>query len=195
MTLTLHAGSAEAWHINCGATIRITDPVGGQAGDVVLFDRDNPRLMFSQARTRVENRTTQPRAGAGLWSVGLEPAMLATITALSDTARLDLLYTPCCRWALRKRFNVDRDGCGELLVDALKDHQLDGMELPDPLNIFFAVNVDAVGGMTITRGGSQAGSVLELRAERDLIVAVSACPAPRADGGDPGTLLIEHLST
>lgn len=194
MQTTLDPRSAGVWEVGAGARLRIIDPVGGQAGDVVLFDRHDMRVCFSQSRTRVENRTVRPTAGAELWSGGPEPVVLASIAALSPTARLDLLYTPCCRWALRKRFGLEQDGCWELLSGALYAHGVDAEKLPDPLNIFFGVDVDARGGMAIVPGGSAAGDALELRVVRDLIVAVSACPAPRADGGTSAGLIVEVLS-
>lgn len=194
MSVTLAPRSAGVWLVAAGARLRVADPCGGQAGDVVLFDRHDVRVCFSQSRTRVENRTVRPTVGAGLWSGGREPVALASVTALSPKARLDLLYTPCCRWALRKRFMIEREGCWELLERALETHGIASNPLPDPLNIFFGVDVDAHGGMAIVPGASSAGDVFEMRAERDLIVAVSACPAPRADGGESGPLIVDVLT-
>jgi uncharacterized protein YcgI (DUF1989 family) len=47
----------------------------------------------------------------------------------------------------------------------------------DPFNVFMNTEIDEAGRMVIHTPRSQAGDHLELRAEMDLIVAVSACAA------------------
>ena len=52
-----------------------------------------------------------------------------------------------------------------------------------PLNVFMHTVVGPEGRLTVRPPRSKAGDALELRAERDLLVAVSACSASGANGG------------
>ena len=94
----------------------------------------------------------------------------------------DLLYTPCCRWALEKRFGVSRDGCVEHLVEALAPWGITAAAMPDPLNLFFTVSVAPDGAMTILPSRSAAGSYIELKSEMDCLLAVATCAVPRPAG-------------
>ena len=47
------------------------------------------------------------------------------------------------------------------------------------LNFFMNVPVELDGGMALTEGFSQAGDFVDLRAEMDVLVAVSNCPQTR----------------
>ena len=171
--------SARAFVVRRGQTLRVIDVAGGQPGDLVAFAAEDLSVTFSQARTRVENRTVRVTAGHGLWTNAQPPAMMFTITADTGGPH-DLLYTPCCRYALETRFGVTRDGCLENLVAALAPWRVAERDVPDPLNLFFNVEVDAAGALTIGTHNSSAGSFIELRAEMDCVVAVSTCAVPVA---------------
>ena len=169
--------SARAFTVAKGGTVRIIDVEGGQPGDFVAFNLHDPAERFSQSRTRVENRTVTITAGHALWTNVQPPRVMFTVVA--DTAgNHDLLYTPCCRYALQTRFGVTGDGCLENLVKALAPWGIAALDVPDPLNLFFSVNVDANGAMTIGDHGSRAGDSIELHAEIDCLVAISTCAVP-----------------
>ncbi len=177
--------SAHAFSVPPRARVRVTDLQGGQPGDLVAFSADDLLVRLSAARTRVENGKVTVTAGDGLWSNAQPPGVL--LTMVEDTCEgHDLLYAPCCRYALRERFGVDRDGCLELLLEALAPWGVALHEVPDPVNLFFRVLVDARGRLRIGPRPSTAGDFVELRAEAACVVAVSACPAPRPDGPNTG---------
>jgi len=52
-----------------------------------------------------------------------------------------------------------------------------------PFNVFMSTPVAADGRLTISPPRSRPGDAIELRAERDVFVAVSACSAGVANGG------------
>ena len=169
--------SARAFTIAAGQTLRIVDVEGGQPGDLVAFRADDPSIRFSQARTRVENRKVRVTQGDILWTNAARPEVMFTITGDTCGAH-DLLYTPCCRYALEKRFDVSRDGCLENLAKALGPWGVEARAIPDPLNVFFRVCVDRAGRMEIREPVSAPGGFIELRAEMDCVVAVSTCAVP-----------------
>ncbi len=172
--------SARAFTVEPRQTVRIVDVGGRQPGDFVAFRSDDLSAAFSQARTRVENRRVRVTTGHVLWTNTQPPQPMFTIVADTCGAH-DLLYTPCCRYALEKRFGVFREGCLENLVKALEPWDVPIERVPDPLNLFFAVTADPSGHMAIQEPPSKSGDYIELRAEVPCIVAISTCSVPSAD--------------
>ena len=178
--------SAEAFVVEAGQTVRIVDVAGGQAGDFVALVRDDLRVRFSQSRTRVENASCRLTTGHSLWTNTQPPEVMFTIAA--DTAGAhSLLYSPCCRYALRKRFGLDGEGCLEHLAAALAPWGLSADDVPDPLSLFFDVALQPDGAMSIAHMTSPPGAMLQLRAEIAALVAVSTCPVPRPGKHRPWT--------
>lgn len=169
--------SAEAFEVRRGQSVRVIDVAGGQPGDFVAINPENLAERFSQSRTRVEEQATRVTAGHRLWTNTQPPRVMFTITA--DTCgRHDLLYSPCCRYALEKRFGCERDGCLEHLTAALAAWGIPPQDVPDPLSLFFCVERTTDGKIALGRHDSQAGAVIELRAEMDSVVAISTCSVP-----------------
>jgi len=123
--------SAKCFIVNKEETIRITDVNGKQPGDFVAFNLEDPSERFSQARTRVENRKSRVTENDTHRTNANPPRVMFTITGDTCGAH-DLLYTPCCRYALTTRFGVDRDGCLENLAKALADWGIEEREIPTP---------------------------------------------------------------
>ena len=169
--------SARALAVEAGQTVRIIDTAGRQPGDFVAFKADDLSVKFSQARTRVENRTVRVTQGHALWTNTQPPRVMFTIAA-DMCGTHDLLYTPCCRYALEKRFGLSCDGCIENLANALKPWGILAHEISDPLNLFFSVHVDGEGEMEIREPTSKPGDFIDLKAEMDCVVAVSTCAVP-----------------
>ena len=180
--------SARAFELAAGRWLRIVDVVGGQPGDLVAFNPRNLSERFSQARTRVENGSVRVTTGCGLYSNVQPPRTLLTI--VEDTAgRHDLLYSPCCRYALEKRFGVSRDGCLEHLAQALRPWGLAVGDIPDPLSLFFTVQLEPNGAMALGEHTSRPGDHVTFRAEMDCLVAVSTCSVPIAGRENSGYLI------
>jgi len=174
--LIMPPASAKAFEVRQGQTLRVVDIAGGQPGDLVALCLRDLEEAFSQARTRVENRAFRVTLGHALWTGAAWPRVMFTV--VEDTGGgHDLLYTPCCRYALERRFNVSRDGCLENLTRALEPYLI--RKVPDPLNLFFNVSADPAGPIRIERPLSRPGDRIALRAEMDCLVAVSTCAAPK----------------
>ena len=169
--------SARAFTVSRGQTVRIVDTEGRQPGDLVALKSDDIGVKLSQARTRVENGCTCVTEGHGLWTNTFPPEVMLTIARDTHGAH-ELLYPPCCRYALQKRFGVARDGCLEHLAAALAPWGITPREVPEPLSLFFRVCVDGAGVMRIAKPNSKPGSLIDLKAEMACIVAVSTCSVP-----------------
>lgn len=74
-----------------------------------------------------------------------------------------------------------KPGCREQLAEALEPYGIGFERVTDPFNAAKNAGIDDVGRMVIFEPHSRAGDRVDLRAERDLILAVSACAA---DGND-----------
>lgn len=168
---------SRAFILNKGETLRIVDEAGGQPGDLVAFNAHDLAERFSQSRTRVEHRVYRVTRGHSLWNNAVPPRPMLTIVA-DTSGHHDLLYTPCNRYALEKRFGVSRDGCLEHLAASLAPWAIKLLDIPDPLNLFFNVVADGNGVLAMGNHQSRPGDFIELRAEMDCLLAISTCSVP-----------------
>lgn len=68
-------------------------------------------------------------------------------------------------------------GCWENLTEALKPYHIPPEDIPSPFNIFQTMVIDGKTGHMEHKGIRPVpGTFVELRAEMDCLVAVSACP-------------------
>ena len=153
--------------------MRVVDVVGQQVGDFVAFNLQNLRERFSSGRTRSENAKIRISVGDELFSNDCH----VMFSIPRDTCGVhDLLYPPCSRWVFENRYKVPpHDGCLENLGKALSSWGIDALDIPDPFNIFENSVVDKDGNLNILEPISKAGTYIELRAEMDCLVGISAC--------------------
>ena len=85
-----------------GERLRITDPQGGQSGDLVAFSQDG-RQRLSNGRTFDYGGKIYLSRGDVLWSDRSEPML--TIVA-DDVGRHDFLYSPCSLEMYRIQYTV-----------------------------------------------------------------------------------------
>lgn len=77
-----------------------------------------------------------------------------------------------------------RPGCLGNLAYVLKPYGVEEDAIPEPFNCFMNVPVDGrTGTITFETPLSKAGDHIDFVAEMDLIVAITACSAPRSNGG------------
>jgi uncharacterized protein YcgI (DUF1989 family) len=67
--------------------------------------------------------------------------------------------------------------CFENLANSLARYGIDPDDIPTTFNIFMNVEIGADGVLHILPPRSRAGDVIELRAEMDLVVGLTACSA------------------
>ena len=84
--------------------------------------------------------------------------------------------------------------CHDNLCAAVRQLGLEPEPLPTAFNFFMNVEISADGLLTFAPPRSRAGDSMILRAEMDLAIALSACPASTCNGGDAtGPLAFEVL--
>lgn len=166
-----------------GERLRISDPQGGQSGDLVAFSQDG-RERLSNGRTFDYGGKIYVSTGDVLWSDRSHPML----TILDDqVGRHDFLYSACSAEMYRIQYGAtgDHANCNDNLGAALRELGIDPEPLPTPLNVFMRVDVAADGRLVFAPPQSRAGDAIVLRAEMDLAIALSSCPASTCNGGAP----------
>jgi len=177
------AGGGTAMRLQRGEHLRLIDPHGGQSGDLMAYSPDG-RHRMSNGRTFDYGGHIFLSTGDVIWSNLSEPMW----TIVDDqVGRHDFLYASCSLEMYRKQYGVTgyHANCHDNLCQGLRELGLEPEPLPTAFNFFMAVNVDAEGLLSFEPPRSRAGDSMVLRAEMDLAVVVTACPASTCNGGAP----------
>ena len=159
-----------------GQRLRIIDPQGEQVSDLVAFAQGDKGEWLSSGRSIDYANTIYLTSGHVLYSNRSRPMF----TLLEDkVGRHDFLLTPCSPETFQIIYgNHDpHPSCFGNLVKNLAPLGIQPDDIPTTFNVFMNVLVAESGELTIGPPRSQAGDYLDLRAEMDLIVGVTACSA------------------
>ena len=117
--------------------------------------------------------------------------VLATIIA-EDVGRHDFLYTPCSQEMYEIQYGAvaPHPNCYNNLTGALAAHGVPVSTVTVALNVFMFASVADDGRLTVHPTRATKGDSIVLRVERDVLAAVSSCPAAGCNRGDPGPLLV-----
>ncbi len=175
--------SGAAIVLDAGDTLHIADPDGGQVSDLVAYNRNDIREVISNGRTFDYEETIQLTTGNRLWSNRSNPML----SIMRDTVgRHDFLLTPCSVATFRHFYpdKPEHRGCFGNLTDVLARYGIAEDMIPTAFNVFMNVPVDgATGALRVDPPISRPGDCIELRAEMDLIVGMTACSAYASNGG------------
>jgi len=173
---TIEPRGRTAFTVDRGQTVRIVDLDGQQVADFVCFRRPDTGEKLSIHNTALIHGTIHVTAGHTLLSDRCTPLM--TITA--DTCgRHDLLAGSCSEGTNRWRYGVaDTPNCRSNFEMALRPFGVPLKEVPYSFNVFMNVPIEG-GRIWITEPISKAGDYITLRAEEDLLIAISNCPQER----------------
>jgi uncharacterized protein YcgI (DUF1989 family) len=166
-----------------GEHLRIIDLEGGQTGDLMAFSQDG-RERLSNGRTFDYGGKIYLSTGDVLWSDRSSPML----TIVEDgVGRHDFLYSPCSLEMYRIQYGVTdyHANCHDNLLSALREFGIEPDYLPTAFNFFMNVEVLPDGRLKFAPPRCRAGDSLVLRAEMDLAIALSACPASGCNGGAP----------
>ncbi len=182
-TVDVPAGGGAACVVRRGERLRVVDVQGGQVADFNAWSLEDPRERFWSARTRILEGA-HLSTGNRLWS---SPSMVVLFTITADTLQPkpsplggkshDLLWARCSAglWQLRDgRPNLLN--CQDNLARAIAPHGLSVHDVHDAFNIFMKTGLGADDRLFQEDPETEPGDYLELRAELDCLVAVSACP-------------------
>ena len=164
-----------------GQVLRVIDPEGEQVSDVVAFAADDTSERLSSGRSIDYNNTIYLTSGHVLYSNRSNPMF----TILEDrVGRHDFLLTPCSP----ETFEILYEGhqgyhpsCFENLEKNLEPFGIAGDDIPTTFNAFMNVGISPAGELHIGPPLSGPGDFVDLRAEMDLIVGVTACSAEKSN--------------
>ena len=166
-----------------GEQLRIIDTEGGQTGDLMAFSQDAQERL-SNGRTFDYGGKIYLSTGDVLWSDRSNPML----TIIEDqVGRHDFLYSSCSLEMYRIQYGVTgyHPNCHDNLVSALRELGITPDYLPTAFNFFMNVDVRPDGRLEFAPPKCRAGDSIVLRAEMDLAIALSACPASTCNGGAP----------
>ena len=157
-----------------GQTLRITDLEGQQVADVIAFALPDLSDRLWPSTTIRLNGTVYLTTGHTLYSELSRPLL----TIIEDTCgRHDMLAGSCNAEIDKVRYGVeDHRGCVENFVEAIAPWGLGRVDVPMSFNVFMNCPVEPDGSWSIVAPVSRAGDYITLRAETDVLVAISNCP-------------------
>ena len=176
--------------------VRITCLEGAQVVDLWAFDVADNNIFLSAEHTRSTLERLSPKVGDALYS-NRRQAMLTVVEDTSPGTH-DFLMSACDprRYELLGHKGYHRS-CAENLCLAMDDAGATAHELPSPFNTFQNVEIYDGGDIAIVPPKVSAGQYLEMKAESDLLIVVSACPMDIAltNGPDGKTrpILLQRL--
>ncbi len=174
-TITVPAREGRAVELARGDAIRVIDPNGGQVADVFAFCADNLREYHSAEHTRVYVGRLFPHVGEQFVTNRRRPIL--TLEADDSPGVHDMLCAACdpSRFELLGAQGWHAS-CQENLQNAMAALGHEGIEIPQPINLFMNIPVGLDATIGFEPAPTKAGDSAMLRAELDIVVAVSACP-------------------
>jgi uncharacterized protein len=162
--------------MSAGELLRLEDLEGQQAIDLICYSKDDPSEKFWAAHTAKLNGTIYVSTGHVLYSDKANPMM----TIVADSVGVNDVICGSCSAALDEvRYGPEKavPGCMDNFEAAIEPWGLTRADVPMCFNIFLDYPVGDRGRVAMDREApSSAGDEMVLRAEMDLLVAISNCP-------------------
>lgn len=157
-----------------GQIVRVTDVEGEQVADFAAYNAVHPNERIDPGVTIDALGKMNVLPGDILYSNQYRPLL----TIIKDTVgRHDFINSACRPEMYEVLYNKkEHASCYNNLNEALAEFGLPAPDQHYPFNLFMNTVIDPSGKVSVERPLSKAGDYIELRAEMDLIIAISACP-------------------
>jgi uncharacterized protein YcgI (DUF1989 family) len=169
------ATRGKAVRLAAGEAVRVVNTHGSQVVDTWAFCAEDLAHHMSMEHTRVENGRLMPAAGQTLFTNRREPILVLeedTSPGIHDT-----LMAACDRWRYEHLGCTEyHRNCADNMVEAMATIGLSADRVPQPLNLFMNIPVNADLSLTQGEPVTRPGDHVLLRAARDCVVVFSACP-------------------
>ncbi|ASS66910.1 MULTISPECIES: urea carboxylase-associated family protein [unclassified Paenibacillus] len=168
------AGEGIGFKVNKGQIIRVTDVEGEQVADFVAYRADDASERIDPNVTMDALHKMKVRPGDILYSNKYRPIL----TVVADDVGVHDFINASCRPEMYEFLYGKKNhaSCHENLTRALEPYGLPEPDQHYAFNVFMNTVIHPDGSISVERPLSKAGDSVELRAEMDLVVAVSACP-------------------
>lgn len=157
-----------------GQVLRVVDIEGQQAADIVAYNLHATAEGLSTEVTVQILRTSNPSTGQTLYSIEWNPML----TIVADTVHTNYLPGEICsdeanffRYGVRGSVNCRDNLAASVAPWGVTKGQVHGAFAPF-LNMAYLPD----GRTMIQEPASKAGDYVELRAEMDIVIGISACP-------------------
>jgi uncharacterized protein YcgI (DUF1989 family) len=189
---TLPARQGQALSLKGGQTIRIINIHGSQVVDTWAFNAADLSEFMSMEHSRTALMKLVPTPG----DTFVTNRRRAILTLVEDTTPgvHDTLIAACDRFRYQQL--GARDGhanCTDNLASALSGLGLFSPVTPSPLNLFMNVAAGPDGRIAFLEPVSSPGQHVTLRAEMDIVLALSACPQDMLPVNGPGPTEIHYV--
>lgn len=170
------AGDAAVIELVAGEVLRIVDLMGHQIGDLVALAAGSRKERLSTAETiNFNGWSARVRPGTILYSN--RPRPLLTVLTDTSSGKHDLFFAACTPFFYEYYGGgPGHNNCHDNLIRGLQPFGIEPENLPNPVNLFQDTEIDQDGSIVVGAPGAEAGQYIELRAEIDVIIAVSSCP-------------------
>ena len=173
--------------------LRITVVEHSQVVDLVSYSHGEPRQYLSSPRTTDYANKIFFTTGDVLFSDQSE--MMWTI--LDDSiGRHCFIFAPCDQNMFELTYDITgpHPNCFDNLAGSLAVYGIQPGQIFIPFNIFMHVGIKDSGEIDIKPPLSTAGDFIALNAEMDMVVAISACSAYKANDNSFGPVRLEIFS-
>ena len=183
--LPVPACEGRSWTVSAGQEVRIVAVEGPQAADVIAWSASDPRESMSSWLTR----HLSGNFGRASTVYSKLPAARPMFTVLTDRPGLLWLSPGRCN---RLQYPPGHANCQDILAATIAPFGLSAFDVPEVLNVFMNPELHEDGSYRFLPSPVAPGEWFAMRAEMDVVMAVSACPdeAPY-NGGRPKPLGIE----
>lgn len=171
-----------AFELKRGQILKVIDPYGQQVADLFCFDKSNPTDILSSGRSIDYNDSLLFTKGSRLYSYQGH----VMLEILEDSCgRNDFWVTPC---SLQMFKMLDSQceyhpSCEENLLKNLLPYNFQPALLGTTFNIFMTIEFDMSGKIKVQTPLSKPNDYVIFRAERDLIVGLTACSDEATNNG------------
>jgi len=171
----LKAGTGAAIRLARGQRLTIVNTHGTQVVDCWALNAGDLGEHLSMPHCRNQWYRLTPRPG-DLLVTNLRNPILRLIADSSPGIHDTLI--PCCDLTRYHQLGIKghHASCAENFTTALRSIALEQVHPPPPLNLFMNVPMKVNGMLAVAPPDSKPGDLVELEAEMDCIVVLSACP-------------------
>lgn len=183
--------------VTAGDVMRFIDIEGQQVADIILYDPNNLKNLSSMNNTTLINRTWKITTGHSFYAKFGQ--RMATI--INDTVGTNGAAGSFCSSELnRVRYGIEgTHSCRINLTASMSAYNFAPADIEEGCcSLFMNVSYKPDGGLELLPPISKPGDHLDLRADMDIVVAISNCPsehnAVNAWNPTPLRVVIYHTS-
>lgn len=173
LSIVVPAQSGKAIRVSKGDLVRLVDPKGQQVADLWAFVTSPKLEWLSTAHTRDINERLFPRIGESFYSNSGLPML--TLVEDGSPGPHDMLFPACNRELYERAGLYDHPNCQDNLMLALREEGIVLSFVPDPVDFFQNSPPQLDGRLEVLPSINPSGGYVIVRAERDLLLVVTAC--------------------